>query len=444
MKTKLNKGGRHSVKIGLRGLMILVILFTQINLISQKNEARILPLDFEEKAFSHIENLVKIGPRPAGSVNEMNAATYIQNQLAKIGLNAKIEMFEYDSYEFNSIDLEINNCHCTPIGLGFTPYKNISTYNGKAVFIDSKDSFDNYTKDSIIGKTIISNDFTSHFQLLQFQPELIIYVDSIDFCKLKTSSHTEYHLNIEGAYRRQKSPNVVAQIGVSSVGKKEILIGVHTDSYRISPGASDNGSGIGVMIELAKFLKQKENQLNGVFKFISFGAEELGVLGSRRYVMNHSESLKKCALFFDIDDVGGSGTGVIELYGGVSKLPEKMQDELSVALASQPWEGTTSYWRGLPEKYILNFFTTVNHPDWLVDIIETSVKVSGYNIGYTQNFGADQMPFTCAGVVTSGIGISGKYQHTAFDNLAGINKESLLKAGELTMRILLKMNSLLK
>lgn len=441
MQTKFYKINDRRINVCLLILSIFIIPFLAN---AQKSVELLLPLDFADKAFSHIQDLETFGPRKAGSANEMEAATYIQQQFLEMGLTAEIEMFEYESFEFQSLDLEIADGHITPSGLGFTPYKNERTYQGTAIIVDPEAPADQYIADSIVGKTIISYDMSRHFQLLQYQPELIIYVDSIDFLKLKDVSETTFHLKIEGTYVKLKSPNVVAQIGKSSDDKKEILIGAHLDSYRDSPGAGDNGSGIGVMLELARFLKQNENQLNAVVKFIAFGAEELGVLGSRKYVSAHKESLKNCALFFNIDDVGGEGTGSIETKGGVSNLPESLDDDLSIKLVHEPWEGVGSLWRVLPEACLMNFITTVNHPAWLVTAVEESVKESGLEIKYAANMGSDQMSFSVAGVVSSAIGIAGENPHTPFDTIEKVNKQSLSKAGELTVRIVLKTNRLLK
>jgi len=441
MKTKsyLDIHGSKSVY----SLMLMVLLLPFMGS-TQNSEQSMLPSDFADKAFSHIQKLETFGFRTAGTVNEMEAANYIQQQFMDMGLTTQIEMFEYESFEFQSLDMEISNCHYTPMGLGFTPYKNKRMYQGKAFILDVTEPDGYYIKDSIVGKTIISNDIASHFQLLQYQPELIIYVDSIDFAKLKNISETTYHLKIEGSYHKLKSPNVLAQIGKGSANKKEILIGAHLDSYRNSPGASDNGSGIGVMLELARYLKKHESQLNGVVKFIAFGAEELGVLGSRKYVSMHRESLKNCALFFNIDDVGGNGIGSVETEGGLTSLPEQLLDELSMKLVQEPWEGAQSYWRVLPEACLINFITTVNHPSWLVDDVKSSVKESGLEIRYATNMGSDQMSFSAAGIVSSAIGIAGDNPHTPFDSIEKVNNQSLYKAGELTLRIVLKTDGLLK
>ena len=407
--------------------------FTNSMIFSQVSENSLLSSDYSEKGYHHIENLVEIGLRPAGSENEMKAAEYIKNQFLEMGLSTEIETFDYKSFEFESLDLEINEEHFIPNGLGFMPYENKMEYNGKAFLIDSKKSFDIYPLDSIAGNTIISNNFTSHFKLMSLQPDHIIYLDSTEFRKLKAGSALTFKLKIMGKYQDLKSPNVIAQIGESSSQKKEIIIGAHLDSYRTSPGASDNGSGVGSIIELARYFKKMENDLNCVIRFISFGAEELGILGSRKYVEMHKESLKKCVLYYNIDDVGGNGLGAIETLGGVIEAPEKLKDDLSISLAQNPWEGVNSYWRILPAPYIMGFVRTINHPQWLVDIITNSVDESGYEIHFAENLGADQMSFAHEGIVSTSIGITCDRPHTPYDNLDLINKASLQKAGEISV-----------
>ena len=58
--------------------------------------------------------------------------------------------------------------------------------------------------------------------------------------------------------------------------------------------------------------------------------------------------------------------------------------------------------------------------------------------------GSDQMSFSVAGVVSSVIGIAGENPHTPFDTIEKVTKQILAKAGELTVRIVLMTDQLLK
>jgi len=76
------------------------------------------------------------------------------------------------------------------------------------------------------------------------------------------------------------SNNVIAVKEGSS--SREVIIGAHYDSIgEGSTGADDNASGVGVMLEAAEHLKDIDTEYT--IRFIAFGAEEVGLRGSRYY-----------------------------------------------------------------------------------------------------------------------------------------------------------------
>lgn len=88
------------------------------------------------------------------------------------------------------------------------------------------------------------------------------------------------------------SANIVAERKGTS--GKQIIIGAHYDTAPSSStldrsnlqGTNDNASGVGVLLELAQ---QLETDTNNTVKFILFGAEEVGLIGSEYYASNMSE-----------------------------------------------------------------------------------------------------------------------------------------------------------
>jgi hypothetical protein len=73
--------------------------------------------------------------------------------------------------------------------------------------------------------------------------------------------------------------NIVARIGR---GPKRVVVAAHYDAIPGSPGANDNGSGVAVLLELVRALKDRA--WNYSFDFCFFDQEENGLLGSKRYV----------------------------------------------------------------------------------------------------------------------------------------------------------------
>ena len=83
-----------------------------------------------------------------------------------------------------------------------------------------------------------------------------------------------------------------------------IVIGGHIDSAGPDiPGANDDGSGSAAVIELARVLKQRNNQSTIVFAL--FGGEEQGLRGSR-YFVKHFDRMESVALMLQIDMTNGS------------------------------------------------------------------------------------------------------------------------------------------
>ncbi len=62
---------------------------------------------------------------------------------------------------------------------------------------------------------------------------------------------------------------------------KEIIVGAHYDSVQIGTGADDNASGVGVLLEVAERIKDIPTPYT--IRFVLFGAEEVGLEGSKYY-----------------------------------------------------------------------------------------------------------------------------------------------------------------
>lgn len=88
------------------------------------------------------------------------------------------------------------------------------------------------------------------------------------------------------------SSNIIAERKGTS--GKQIIIGAHYDTAPSSAtldrsnlqGTNDNASGVGVLLELAQRL---EADTNNTVKFVLFGAEEVGLVGSQYYANNMSQ-----------------------------------------------------------------------------------------------------------------------------------------------------------
>jgi len=106
-----------------------------------------------------------------------------------------------------------------------------------------------------------------------------------------------------------RGSNVIGMIKGSDteLSKEAIIIGAHLDHlgrcYEIIPGANDNASAVAVMMGVAKALAENKIPLKRTVMFISFGAEEQGIMGSKAYLENPVMPLEKSVLL-NMDGVG--------------------------------------------------------------------------------------------------------------------------------------------
>lgn len=81
--------------------------------------------------------------------------------------------------------------------------------------------------------------------------------------------------------------NVIATLPGQQPSGGEIIVCAHYDSYATpttaAPGADDNASGTAAVLEMARVLKTSGYTPRLTLRFIAFGAEELGLVGSGHY-----------------------------------------------------------------------------------------------------------------------------------------------------------------
>jgi Zn-dependent M28 family amino/carboxypeptidase len=98
--------------------------------------------------------------------------------------------------------------------------------------------------------------------------------------------------------------NVIAEIPGSDLPNEVVIVGGHLDSWHPATGAQDNGTGSSTVIEVARAIKASGRAPRRTMRFMLFGGEEQGLLGSTAYVRNHRADLASidCVL---ISDTGG-------------------------------------------------------------------------------------------------------------------------------------------
>lgn len=142
---------------------------------------------------------------------------------------------------------------------------------------------------------------------------------------------------------------------------------LHRGDKEIHNGADDNASGVAVMLDLARRLKNKNSSNN--YLFMAFSGEELGLLGSNYFVKNTTIPIDKLNYMLNMDMVGRlKADSTLAVYGvGTSPMLKQVvnasnthfkiiENESGVG----PSDHTSFYLSDLP---VLHFFTG-QHEDY--------------------------------------------------------------------------------
>ncbi len=96
--------------------------------------------------------------------------------------------------------------------------------------------------------------------------------------------------------------NVIAELPGSN-DDNVVMAGAHLDSVTAGPGINDNGSGSAAILETALMMAKLKPE--NTLRFAWWGAEELGLIGSRAYVTELSQAERdRIALYLNYDMVG--------------------------------------------------------------------------------------------------------------------------------------------
>ena len=107
-----------------------------------------------------------------------------------------------------------------------------------------------------------------------------------ELARLAQAGAVRVHLDLSVATTRAKAANVIATLPGRTSGV--ILLGAHLDSVANGPGINDNGSGTAAVLEIARQARRLHVRPKHGLRFAFWGAEELGLVGSRSYVQSLS------------------------------------------------------------------------------------------------------------------------------------------------------------
>ena len=179
-------------------------------------------------------------------------------------------------------------------------------------------------------------------------------------------------------------PPTPAAEGEPPVANEYVLVGAHYDHIgrgavgsladkdeqgEIHNGADDNASGTAVVLRLAEMLAKRDIRRRGIV-FALWSGEELGLVGSSRFVADPAVPLADIAAYVNFDMVGRLRDNQLIVQGvGSSSVWRRLLERRNVSAGFQltlqddphlPTDSTAFYPKNVP---VLNFFTG-SHTDY--------------------------------------------------------------------------------
>lgn len=284
-----------------------------------------------KRMMENLEYMVdEIGVRVASSPEERTTAEFIANELQDYGYdNVDIKPFEYRNRvaylevlgsNGRRIDVRAGGNRNTSIltgpegitgyivdsGLGREGDFPAEVYGNIALVQRGTETFSNIVKRAEeVGATgvIIQNNSWQIFSVNVPEANIPYVAVNFDSGELLKGEEIRANLRIEEFY---ESWNVEATVKPKNKNKDTgniIIISAHYDTVPTAPGASDNATGVVGLLELARIYSNFP--IDTEIRFLAFGAEEVGLVGSRHYVNQLSNEEKSRVIAnYNMDMIG--------------------------------------------------------------------------------------------------------------------------------------------
>ena len=330
------------MKFCLRHLLLALILASLIC-----GQALALTMDevSADRAYGHVERLVGIGPRLAGSPAEALAADYIENEFRSYGLDVWMENFIVEnSYVVEENSLSVvqppKTLTCVPV-----VYSPSGTVLGPLLHLTGSVENENLLRERVV---LVARDKLKH-ELADLPPLAILtYVENMppmseiwpnpprapmvwisgsdaqQLIELLENGQVEVELRLTARTESRTSRNVVACLPGGS--DEIIVVNAHHDSM-LTLGAVDDASGVAVVLEIARALSTEN--LQRTVLFTTFSGEELGLLGSQDFVRRRENEPIVASITFDCIGAGPDNGLRIGLEGSTTEWLDAYVQEVA-------------------------------------------------------------------------------------------------------------------
>ena len=312
-------------------------------------------LEFNEaRVYETMKQMCELGPRVTGSEGEEAAVKLIERQFEEYGL-ADVARHEIP-HKYYDAKLAMIQDPATEISLNGVPcWMSAETpaqgLTAETAYIGSHEMIDDVPAARVRGRIACVlmidqyNDdiYEAWKSLYSKHPAAVVFMDlnrnlaprSYDYAGLgelfstapsmvvSAANMAEIHDRMFGSKLRlvvhgKSKTGLLRNVSASVPGQREetILICAHHDTCTFAPGATDNAAGVAIMLEIARAISKTQPKFT--YHFVSFGGEELGMLGSKEFVASHN--LNSISLCINFDSIGALPGVLLLLAAGTDKM----------------------------------------------------------------------------------------------------------------------------
>ncbi|TDB68116.1 M20/M25/M40 family metallo-hydrolase [Arundinibacter roseus] len=146
--------------------------------------------------------------------------------------------------------------------------------------------------------------------------------------------------------------NTIAEMMGGEKSDQYVMLSAHFDSWDGGTGATDNGTGTILMMEVMRILKKVYPNPKRTILVGHWGSEEQGLNGSSGFVEDHANMLPKIQALFNQDNGTGrvaniSGQGFVHAYDYLgrwfSQVPAEITKDITFTYPGNPGGGGSDY-----------------------------------------------------------------------------------------------------
>ncbi|WP_066249894.1 M28 family peptidase [Neobacillus drentensis] len=286
-------------------------------------------------------------PREAGTEGEVRAVKYIEGQFKSLGFETKVLPFPIYDYRTNHVWVKIGGADITGtaprafsgsvsgkvtkqlVNVGKAKPEEIGDeVKGKIALVERGDitfieKVQNVLNRGAVGVLMYNNSSNGNAfgqaQEGQNIPAVAItQTQGLELVGKLKSGPVEVTLDVD--IEKIEKTSYVVEAKLKPNKNKDtgqiVTVGAHHDSVRGGPGANDDASGVSAVLELARIFAKAP--IDTEVRFLTFGSEERGLVGSSFYASQLPKSdVNRMVAHFQMDMIGGRDAGADNPAGGL-------------------------------------------------------------------------------------------------------------------------------